>query len=325
MNASFEEIARALDGARTVLVVGHLRPDGDALGSTIAFALWLKSQGKDVAAWNHDGLAPRFRYLPSWDIVTKPDPARKRFDAVVALDNSVRERLGTALDGIEEPNCLINIDHHVSNERYGTLNYVDSSSPATGEIVFEFLKSRRTAVTAEMAGCLFAAISTDTGSFQYRNTTAKTFRVASELVDAGVDVGNLSSAIYDAHPRRHLDLLRHALNAAEFFCGDRVACTALTRADASRMGLVPEDTEGVIDHLRAVDTVVAAVFFEEMEDGRIRVSARSKDVRVDVCKVCALFGGGGHPLASGARMSGPIAAAKEKFLKALCNEVVGID
>jgi len=325
MNATFEEIARALEPARTVLVASHLRPDGDALGSTIAFALWLKSLGKDVTAWNEDGMLDKFRYLPGADLVSPPSGSGQKFDAFVALDTSVKNRLGTVLEAIEEPATFINIDHHVSNGCFGAINYIDSASPATGQIVFEFLRAVGAEITPEIAANLFAAISTDTGSFQYPNTTAATFRVAADLIEAGVDVGRLSQAMYDSQPRRRLELLRHALNAAKFSDDGRMVSFSLKEADVERLGVLPEDNEGIIDHLRSVDSVIAAVFFEELAGGKVRVSSRSKDRRVDVCKVCALFGGGGHALAAGARMSGPIEEAQEKFMKALSDEVGRID
>ncbi|MGH8047044.1 MAG: DHH family phosphoesterase [Chthoniobacterales bacterium] len=324
-DATFEEIARALEPAKTVLVASHLRPDGDALGSTIAFALWLKSIGKEVTAWNEDGMLDKFRYLPCADIVSQPEGTGRKFDAFVALDTSVKNRLGTVLAAIEEPAVFVNMDHHVSNGKFAALNYIDATSPATGEIVFEFLQSVGATITPEIADNLFAAISTDTGSFQYPNTTARTFRVAAALIEAGVNVGKLSQAMYDSQPRRRLELLRHALNEAKFCCDGKVASFSLTQADVVRLGVMPEDNEGIIDHLRSVDSVVAAVFFEELEDGKVRVSSRSKDRRVDVCKVCAVFGGGGHALAAGARMTGPISEAREKFLKILCDEVRALD
>lgn len=325
MNATFAEIARALEPARTVLVASHLRPDGDAFGSTIAFALWLKSLGKEVTAWNEDGMLEKFRYLPGAEIVQAPSGQGREFDAFVALDTSVKNRLGTVLEAIVEPATFINIDHHVSNGRYGALNYIDSESPATGQIVFEFLRAVGGEITPEIADNLFAAISTDTGSFQYPNTTARTFEVGAELVQAGVNVGRLSQAMYDRQPRRRLELLRHALNGAKFSPDGRIASFSLTLDDVNRLGVLPEDNEGIIDHLRSVDTVVAAVFFEELEGGKVRVSSRSKDQRVDVCRVCAQFGGGGHALAAGARMAGPLEAAAEKFLRALHDEVGRID
>jgi len=324
-DATFEEIARALAPAQTVLVASHVRPDGDALGSTIAFALWLKSLGKDVTAWNEDGMLDKFRYLPAADIIGKPSGTGRKFDAFVALDTSVKNRLGSVLDAIEEPEVFINIDHHISNGKFGALNYIDSTSPATGQIVYEFLKSVGASITPEISANLFAAISTDTGSFQYPNTTATTFRVAADLIEAGVKVGDLSQAMYDSQPRRRLELLRHALNEAEFSCDDRVVSFMLTQADVARLGVIPEDNEGIIDHLRSVDGVVAAVFFEELGDEKVRVSSRSKDRRVDVCKVCGHFGGGGHALAAGARISGPITDVRDRFLRVLCDEVRGIN
>ncbi|HEY5792653.1 MAG TPA: bifunctional oligoribonuclease/PAP phosphatase NrnA [Chthoniobacterales bacterium] len=320
-NASFAQIGAAIAAAKTLLVTSHLRPDGDALGSTLACALWLRQLGKDVTAWNEDGVLEKFHYLPEWPLVTRPEGNPREFDAVILLDTSVKNRAGTCLDHIAKAGVWINLDHHISNGRFGDLNYVDPTAPATGEILHQFLQSQNAAITPGIAANLFAAISTDTGSFQYAGTSPRTFRIAAELVEAGVDVAQLSRRMYDSQPRRRLDLLRHALNAAEFACNDHAVSFTLTLADAERLGVVPEDNEGIIDQLRAVDTVVAAVFFEELPENRVRVSARSKDPRVDVCRICGLFGGGGHPLAAGARIRGSIKEVKSKLMEAVCHEI----
>ncbi len=328
LSASFDEIRAAIDRAETVIVASHLRPDGDALGSTIAFALWLRSIGKNVIAWNANGVPRKYEFLPEHQIVTTPptDGSKVRCDVFVALDTSVKERLGpSVLAALDEPSEFINLDHHVSNEGFGTLNHVDADSPATGQIVVNFFESQGIAITAEMAANLFVAISTDTGSFQYMNTNARTFEVGATLIRAGVNVGKLSQAIYDEQPRRRLELLRLALNEAEFTCGDRVASFALRHADSVRLGLEPDDSEGIIDEFRAVEGVLAAVFLEDLGDGMVRISARSKDVRVNVCTVCALFGGGGHALASGARVEGDLRDVAGRFLEAICNEVGNVD
>jgi bifunctional oligoribonuclease and PAP phosphatase NrnA len=321
MNASFPEIAASIESAEKILVASHVRPDGDALGSTIAFALWLRSLHKTVTAWNEDGVTQKYRYLPHHELVGAPDSVPRAFDVVVALDNSVKSRLGTVLDGVASVRTVINIDHHISNECYGDLNYIDPGAPATGQIIYEFFRERRVPLSPEMAANLFAAISTDTGSFQYPGTDSRTFEAASALVAAGVDVGVLSRKMYDSQPRRRLDLLRHALNEARFSCDGHLASFSLSLAAVDQLGVLPEDNEGVIDHLRSVEGVVAAVFFEELPDGRIRISARSKDLRVDVCEICKLFGGGGHPLAAGARVRGTIAEVEGKFLEAVCHEI----
>lgn len=320
-NATFSEIAEALKGADEILVASHVRPDGDALGSTLAFTLWLKSLGKKVTAWNQDGVTGKYEYLPCHKLVGLPESPARKFDAVVALDNSVKNRLGTVIDSIASAGVFINIDHHISNEGYGDLNYIDPSAPATGQIIYEFFKDQKVTITPDMAANLFSAISTDTGSFQYSGTDARTFEAAGALVAAGLDVGDFSRQMYESQPRRRLDLLRHALNEAKFSCDGALASFSLSLETVAKLGVLPEDNEGIIDHLRSVDGVVAAVFFEELPDGKVRVSARSKDRRVNVCEICAQFGGGGHPMASGARVRGSLAEVEEKFLEAVCHEI----
>jgi len=320
-NHSFAEVAEALRPANRILVASHMRPDGDALGSTIAFALWLKSLGKDVTAWNEEGVPEKFRYLPRHEIVDIPDEAPRDFDAVVALDNSVKNRLGAVWKAVGSTKLLVNIDHHISNEGYGDVNYIDPTAPATGQILFEFFRDRNIPITADIAANLFAAISTDTGSFQYAGTDARTFDAGSALVAAGVDVAGLSRQMYENQPRRRLDLLRYALNEAKFSCDGHLASFRLPLSVVDELGVLPEDNEGIIDHLRSVQGVVAAVFFEELAGSMVRVSSRSKDERVDVCKVCQQFGGGGHPLAAGARMAGTLDEVEAKFLDAVCHEI----
>jgi bifunctional oligoribonuclease and PAP phosphatase NrnA len=322
MNDSFESIATVLTEARTIALASHMRPDGDALGSTVALALHLRAAGKEVTAWNEDGVPAKFRYLPGCEIVTAPPGRPVAFDVVVSLDNASKKRLGTVVDALADGARWINIDHHVSNERYGHLNYIDPTAPATGQILYEYFRAVGAIITPAVAGNLFAAISTDTGSFQYRGTDGRTFRAAGDLVEAGVDVAGLSMEMYDRQPRRRLELLRHALNTAVFSCGGRLATFCLSLDDVARLGVIPEDNEGIIDHLRSVEGVIAAVFFEELEGGKVRVSARSKDMRVDVCRVCTAFGGGGHPLAAGARMPGPMDSAAQKFTAALSDEIL---
>lgn len=316
-----EEILAPLKDARTVLIASHLRPDADALGSTIACALWLRSLGKEVTAWIEDGVPEKFRYLPNHELVTAPPTVPEKFDVFLALDTSVRNRLGTVAAAIAPGAVWINIDHHVSNELYGDINHIDSSAPATGQILYEIFRAAGVALTPAIATNLFAAISTDTGSFQYQGTDARTFDAGSGLVAAGVDVATLSRSMYESQPRRRFELLRFALNRAEFHCGDRIATFSLTLADVAELGVIPEDNEGIIDQLRSIKDVRAAIFFEELPEGKVRVSARSKDPAIDVCKICQMFKGGGHPMASGARVRGTLAKVKEDFLKVVSDEI----
>jgi phosphoesterase RecJ-like protein len=318
---NFDIISNALRDARTVGVASHIRPDADALGSTIAFALWLRDCGKEVTAYNEEGSTSKFHYLPCHEIVSLPPATPQKFDVFVALDTSVKNRLGTVNKAIAPGTTILNIDHHISNENYGDVNFIDASAPATGQILLEFFQHVGARVSAEMATNLFAAISTDTGSFQYAGTNERTFAAASHLIGCGVDVPGLSRAMYDSQPRRRFELLRHALNTAEFHCDDRIATFSLPMDLVERLKVLPEDNEGIIDHLRSIDGVEAAVFFEELPEGKVRVSARSKFPRIDVCKVCKQFEGGGHAMAAGARVDGTLDQVKNDFLKALSDEI----
>lgn len=324
-NCTFNEIESEIRSAKKILVASHLRPDADALGCTLAMGLWIRSLGIDVTLWNEDSCPEKFAYLPESHLIARPAPGAGDFDLLVALDTSVKNRLGSCLDAAGSIANSINIDHHVSNERYGNLNYIDPSAPATGQILFDFLKHCGADITPGIAGNLFAAISTDTGSFQYRGTSPHTFEVAAELVRLGVNVAGLSTAMYDSQPRRRLELLRHCLNDAVFTKDDRAVSFSLKLADQQAMELTPEDNEGIIDTLRAVDTVVAAVFFEELPGNMVRVSARSKDPQVDVCQLCQHFSGGGHPLAAGARVRGSLEEVRAKFMKLVEDEVSKLD
>lgn len=319
-NATLAEIAGVLKTRERFVVMSHARPDGDALGCTLAMALCLRQLGKDVTAWNEDGVPEKFRYLPESPLVTAPPAVAQRFDVALVLDNAVKNRAGTALEAVAHADVWINLDHHITNDRYGDLNFIDATAPATGQILFELIRGQNLPLTYAMADNLFVAISTDTGSFQYPNTTARTYEIAAVLIRAGVNVGALSQQMYESHPRRRLELLRALLSVLRFTSRDRVASFALSAATARALGVCPEDNEGLIDTIRGTEGVIVAVFFEELNDGRIRASLRSKSPRIDVSKVCAMFGGGGHTLAAGARIRGPLDEVQEQVLQAIDHE-----
>ena len=319
-NCTLAEIAAILRTRQRFVVISHARPDGDALGCTLAMTLCLRQLGKDVTAWNEDGVPEKFRCLPGSELVTQPPADPQTFDVAVVLDNAVENRAGTARTAIAHADVWINIDHHHTNPRFGDFAYVDPTAPAAGQVLYELFRQCDLPLTYEMADNLFAAISTDTGSFQYPSTTARTYEIAADLIRLGVNVGDLSQKMYESYPRRRLELLRALLNVLRLTSRDRVASFALSAETARTLGIQPEDNEGLIDSIRSIDTVVAAAFFEELGDGKIRISLRSKSPKIDVSKICGLFGGGGHQLAAGARTPGTLAAVQEKVLQALDHE-----
>jgi phosphoesterase RecJ-like protein len=319
-NASFAEIAAVLRNHQSYAVLSHVRPDGDAFGSQLALALSLRELGKDVVVWNEDGLLEKYRFLPGGELLTTPPVEPKLFEIAVALDTATQARLGTAGDAVRAKQW-INIDHHPSNPGYGDLVYVEPTAPATGQILFELLTSEHLPINREIADNLFVAISTDTGSFQYPNTTARTFEIAAELMRCGVDVGRVSQLLYESFPRRRTELLRELLGTMRFEADGRLASFSLSLQVASALRVKPEDNEGLIDHLRAIEGVIVAVFFEELIEGKVRVSMRSKSAAADVSAICQQFGGGGHTLAAGARVRGTLAEVEDRVLKAICDVI----
>jgi phosphoesterase RecJ-like protein len=323
VSSAFQSIAEAIHAAETIAILSHMRPDGDAIGSQLALTLSLRQLGKQVVAWNENGLPDSFRFLRYSELVTMPPPPAEAriFDLAIALDTATKQRLGTTLNAIRSARYWINIDHHASNPGYGDLNYIDSSAPATGQIIYDFLQSQALPLTQEAADALYVAISADTGSFRYPNARARTFEIAAHLISAGVNAGELARHLYDSHPKRRILLLGELLRNARFDAEDRVASLALTRETKNRYQVKPEDIDGLIDSIRAVDTVAVAIFFEELEDCRIRVSMRSKDDRIDVSRLCAEFGGGGHALAAGARARGSLGEVSARVLERVINEI----
>ena len=321
VRSKFDEIGRAMREHNRFAILSHVRPDGDALGCQIALALSLQQLGKEVRVWNEEGMLEKYSFLPRAELLSKPPAAPEDVDVAIALDTAIQNRLGTALAAVHSAKLWINIDHHLSNPGYGDLVYVDPTAPATGQIIFDLIKNQDFPFNREIAENLFAAISTDTGSFQYPKTTARTFEIAAQLVCTGIDVGRLNQQLYENYPRRRIELLRELLRTTRFASEDRVASFSLSLKTAAALRVLPEDNEGLIDHLRAIRGVIVAVFFEELSDGKVRVSMRSKTDAIDVCVICQKFGGGGHTLAAGARVRGTLAEVEQKVLEEVCDVV----
>ncbi len=312
-------IQRILEVVRpreTFCVVGHVRPDGDCIGSQLALALALKNQGKKVVCWNEDDLPRKLEFLDPDHLMQKPRPGQ-RFDCVIATDCASFERLGKAGGCLPDHKVCINIDHHESNTRYADINWIDPREPSTGELIFRLMEVANWPVTPAIADCLFTAISTDTGSFQYPTTRPATYYVAGKLVDRGADLAKVCNEVYQSYPLSRARLLRHVYNKFRLTHDNQIAYFWLKKADYARTGADPADSEGLIDHIRAIEPVVVACVFEEMEPDLIRVSLRSKNEKVDVNEIAGRFGGGGHPAAAGARIRGTPLSVQRRVINAL--------
>jgi phosphoesterase RecJ-like protein len=231
---------------------------------------------------------------------------------IVAVDCADQKRLGKAFDAWQRlPD--VNIDHHVSNGGYAKLNLVDAEAPATAQVLYEIMTALKWPLTADVAANLYVGLMTDTGSFRYRQTTARTFAVAAKLVEAGADPTHLAESCYQSFRPERLLLLREVLNGVHFAAQEKIAWFYLTPEMYARSGATPDESEGLIEYLQAVRTVEAAFMLETIPDGFTRGSMRSRGT-VDVQQICASFGGGGHRLAAGLRSRLEPAVLEKKLL-----------
>lgn len=311
-----DRILEAIRKHQTFCIVGHVRPDGDCIGSQLGLALALKNEGKKVTVWNQDSVPQKYKFLNADGLFEKPRSGHK-FDCVIATDCASFERLGKVADCINNRKIFINIDHHESNTRYADINWISPREASTGELIFRLLKAARWPITRPIADQLFTAVSTDTGSFQYPSTRPGTFHVGADLVTRGADLAKICDEVYQSYPLSRARLLKHVYSTFRLTEDNRVAWFWLRKRDFTRTGAESDDTEGLIDHIRAIAPVVVACVFEEVEPELTRISLRSKSALVNVSEIAKEFGGGGHPAAAGARISGTHLAVQRKVIAAV--------
>lgn len=298
-----DKILAVIGECRTFCVVGHVRPDGDCVGSQLGLTLALQNEGKTVCCWNEDKIPQKYEFLDPQRIIQQPKPDLE-FDCVIATDAASFERLGSVGACIQKRKHFINIDHHESNTRYADINWVSPREPSTGELILRLLQVAKWPITRPIADLLFTAISTDTGSFQYPTTRPTTYVAAGELVRRGANLARICDEVYQSYPLSRARLLRHVYSHFRLTHQNQIAYFWLKKADFARTGADSADSEGLIDHIRAIAPVEVAIVFEEIEPEMTRVSLRSKTEKVNVSEIAGQFGGGGHPAAAGARIAG---------------------
>jgi bifunctional oligoribonuclease and PAP phosphatase NrnA len=311
-----DRLLEVIRGSQTFCVASHIRPDGDSIGSQLGLTLALKNQGKKVVCWNVDAVPNKLRFLDPGRLVQPPAPGQK-FDCVISVDVASAERLGRTVDCIQDRKVFLNIDHHPSNTRFADINWISSREPSTGELIFRLIKAANWPLTPAIADCLFTAVSTDTGSFQYPSTRPSTYAVAGELVKRGANLANICNEVYQSYPLSRVRLLQRVLNHFKLTDNNRIAYFWLRPEDFSRTGAEAGDSEGLIDHLRAIEPVVVACLFEEVEPELVRISLRSKSDEVDVNAIACQFNGGGHRAAAGARIPGRPLSVQRRVVAAL--------
>lgn len=310
------QIIQKLKSAKTVAVGGHMRPDGDCIGSELAIAYVLKHLGKKVTVFNQDIVPAKLAFLDPKKILRGPKKS-KHYDCVVATDCASYERMGTVCEVIGKRGTLINIDHHGSNSRYGDINWIDSNSASSGEMIFRLIKQANWTITPDIADCLFTAISTDTGSFQYATTRPFTYHTAAELVTKGANLARICEEVYQNYPLSRVKLQKHLYNSFKLIANNKIAYFWIRQTDYDKAGSIPDESEGLIDHIRDIKGVKVACLFEEIEPEITRISLRSKLPELDVSAIAMFFGGGGHQSAAGARIPGKQQTIQRQVLSAI--------
>ncbi len=309
-------IIQEIRACKTVCIVGHVRPDGDCIGSQLALSLALKAEGKRVSCWNEDSVPDKLKFLDPDKVFEKPRRGEK-FDCVIATDCASFERLGKCGPAIENRTVFINIDHHASNTRYADINWVSAREASTGELIFKLMKAASWPITPKIADCLFTAVSTDTGSFQYATTKPMTYNTAGELVKRGADLAKICDEVYQSYPMSRVRLLKHLYNKFRLTHDDQIAYLWLKKKDFARTGADTSESEGLIDHIRDMEPVEVACVFEEIEPEMTRISLRSKSDKVNVSDIASMFGGGGHKAAAGARIPGSSLSTQRRVIGAI--------
>ncbi|MBL8066880.1 MAG: bifunctional oligoribonuclease/PAP phosphatase NrnA [Armatimonadetes bacterium] len=305
-----------IQNAGSILVASHVNPDGDALGSALAFSFVLDQLGKSHQVLFHHPAPKYLGFLPGIERITnKPDPGPA--DLAILLDLEAMDRIGdTIRPALLGARKLVVIDHHQPHEEPGDIRIVSTKSPATAAILADLWRGSDVQITPDIATLLLVGILTDTGNFRFPNTTPHCMHVAADLLEAGAKLRQINEAVYLSKPLPAVKLFGKALANLQLTSGNQIAWTTLTRRDFEQSGAIEEDTEGFVNELLAIDTVRLAAILRESASGRVKISIRSQGP-IDTTAIARQFGGGGHINASGAHSDEPIEAAAAKLVQAM--------
>ena len=316
------EIGEAILARQRFLITSHAKPDGDSIGSQLAMAYALEVLGKDVRIVNADPAPEHYMEFPGVarieimrTLVDRPGP--QQHEALIVMESSDLKRTGVA--GLEG-RFTINIDHHQGNTTFGSLNWIDESAAACGEMVFDLIEALGVPLTIEIATHVYLAILTDTGSFHYSNITPKTFDISRRLTEAGVNPAAMARRVYDQNSFGKLKLIGALLAEMDLLDGGRLAAMYLNDDILNATGTTYSDTEGLINLPLTAKEIRAVVFFKVGADGDIHISMRSK-YDVDVRVIAARHGGGGHKNAAGFKLRGPLAAVRDGILREIMEAI----
>ena len=312
---SMAEIRSAVESAKSILVVSHLDPDGDALGTQLAFGQYLRDLGKKVHLLRDSAIPDKYQFLPDIDQIVTADSVsgKLHIDTAVVLECPSPERMGTARNFLTDSVTVVNIDHHRDADEFGAVNWIDVTASSVGEMVADYFSEVGYRPGREVATQLYTAILTDTGRFRYQSTSAHTLRVAADLIEFGADPRSICDQVYFSLRPTTIKLIGKVLNHVEFHEFGRICLLSLTRDMFGAAGAEEYESDGIVDYTMFNKGVIVGVLLKETANGSVKLSLRSSD-GVNVAAIAAEFGGGGHFNAAGCTIAGTISQARVTIL-----------
>ncbi len=312
---NMEKVIEVFKKRDNFLITAHVDPEGDSIGSQIAVHHILKGMGKDAVIANHDDVPDNLKFLPGAGLIKPGVPEGFRPDAVVILDCPVAERAGKIFESMDKEQFIVNIDHHVSNESFGDVNWVEPEASSVGEMVFHLIEKLGLGMKKDLATAIYTAIVTDTGMFNYDNTSPETHRIAGKLISAGVKPKVVRREIFEKKSVSEIRLLGKTLTTLKVEENGALAYMVLTREMRREEGVEDISTDEFINFPRSIRGVEVAVFFKEDADVQDKVNVNFRSAgKVDVNGVASRFGGGGHEQAAGCVLNCGLAEAQDKVL-----------
>jgi phosphoesterase RecJ-like protein len=299
-----------------VLVCSHRDPDGDSIGCQLAFYDFLRQRRKGIVVCNHGELPLKYRFLDPRGIVKQPEAVKPRpWSAVVIFECSNLDRVGDVQRLLAPETPLINVDHHLGNTRFGTVNWVDPAASACGEMVYRLVRAMGGRITRQPAESLLTSIITDTGRFHYQSTSPATMRIVAELMEAGVDLKKLTDRLFFSFPEPQFRFVNRVLDRADILDDGRICLLKVRRRDALKYGVLYRDLEGLADCTLTLAGVKIGALLKEMKNGWTKISLRSTG-RLSIVPLARHFAGGGHPNAAGCQIDKPFDQAVEELAHA---------
>jgi phosphoesterase RecJ-like protein len=321
-----DQLIDNINKSQHLLLTSHADPDGDAVGSVLALGLALSKLNKKATLYNPSPIPAVYRFLPSVERIVRHIKKANTYDLALILDCGDLSRIGEASATICQIPIQINIDHHISNTRFGHIQLIDTKACATSEIVYRLLKAMAAPLDTDIATSIYTGILTDTGSFRFSNTNPAAFAISREMTELGVDPYKVAQHVFGTYSLGRIKLLNLALDSIEISDNGKLSIMTVTRAMLEKTGTQPEDVDGMINYARRIEDVKMAALIQEQKnrDGesnqrrRYHVSLRS-DGTVDVAAIASVFGGGGHASAAGFQVETTLAQLKSEIITLAVN------